>query len=373
VDTSRAGWRATGLACLVVAALVATACASSPAPSATDGPGTSDPGEQEPEAPEPDPEPDPAPPPEPDPEPEPEPVVDPAEVGANELGRIPVLMYHRLRDDGGSVYDLTPDEFRDELEWLFEHGYRPIRTVDLARGEIDVPAGTTPVVLTFDDSTREQAQLTDDGELAPDTALGILVEIAARYDDVEPHASVYVITSSLFGGGLDGPRIVAELHDLGMEIGNHTHTHRNLGQIDDDEVAEELGRAVAEIRAIVPEAEVATLSLPLGVFPQDRDLAARGSSPAGDYVHEGVLLVGAEPSPSPFHADFEPLAIPRIRTSPSWDLDAEPDYGSRFWLDWLDAEDGRRYVSDGNPATVSFPAALLDDLDERYADRANPY
>jgi hypothetical protein len=108
-----------------------------------------------------------------------EPPVDPAEVGANELGVVPVLMYHQLREDGGSVYDMTEEEYRQELEWLFDNGYRPITTAQLARGEIDVPAGTKPVVLTYDDSTASQAQLTADGELDPATSLGILVEIAA--------------------------------------------------------------------------------------------------------------------------------------------------------------------------------------------------
>ena len=38
----------------------------------------------------------------------------------NELGVVPVLMYHRLLADGGGDYDLTPDEFRAELTRLYE-------------------------------------------------------------------------------------------------------------------------------------------------------------------------------------------------------------------------------------------------------------
>ncbi len=302
-----------------------------------------------------------------------EPGVDPAEVDADELGHVPVLMYHRLLDDGGSEYDLTPEEFRGELEWLFDNGYSPVRTKDLVRGEFDVPAGRTPVVLTFDDSTGEQAQLTDDGGLAPDTAMGILVDVAADYDDVEPVASLYVISSSLFGGTDAGPRIVEHLHDLGMEIGNHTHNHPNLSQLSSDEVEDELATNVAEVTDIVPDAEVVTLSLPLGIFPEDRSLAERGSSDAGEYVNEGVLLVGSDPAPSPFAEAFDPHAIPRIRSSPSWD-GGEPDFGSAFWLEQLDADGSyRRYISDGNPDTISFPQARADELDPAFEDRANPY
>ncbi|MEU3778885.1 hypothetical protein AB0F11_37925 [Streptomyces sp. NPDC032472] len=42
----------------------------------------------------------------------------PAEVGANELGQVPVLMYHQLTEDPASVYDRTPADFRAELERL---------------------------------------------------------------------------------------------------------------------------------------------------------------------------------------------------------------------------------------------------------------
>ncbi|MEX2549417.1 MAG: polysaccharide deacetylase family protein [Nitriliruptoraceae bacterium] len=301
------------------------------------------------------------------------PPVDPAEVGADELGTVPVLMYHRLLEDGGGDYDLTAEQFRGELEWLFDNGYIPVHTRDLARGEIDIPAGTSPVVLTFDDSTREQAWLTEDGELHPDSAIGILIEVAGRYEDVEPAASLYVITSSLFGGGSDGPDVLAALHEAGMEIGNHTHNHPNLSSLSGAEVQHELALNVATVRELVDGAEVDTLSLPLGIFPEDRSLAVTGSSEAGDYAHDGILLVGAEPAPSPFAPGFDPAAIPRVRSSPSWD-GGDPDWGSAFWLEQLDGDgDRRRYVSDGDPDTISFPSARADELDPTFTDRANPY
>ena len=298
------------------------------------------------------------------------PPVDPAEVGANELGVVPVVMYHQLREDGGSVYDMTEEEYRQELEWMFDNGYRPVTTSQLARGEIDVPAGTKPVVLTYDDSTTSQAQLTEDGELDPTTSLGILVEIAARYDDVEPRASVYVISGSLFGGTPAGERVLEVLHGHGMEIGNHTHTHPNLRGLAPAEVRDELATNVAVVTELVPDAEVVTLSLPLGVWPEDRSLAISGSSDAGSYDHEGILLVGANPAPSPFHADFDPLAIPRIRSN----VDPSAELESAWWFGVIESGGTNApYVSDGNPDTISFPAELADRLDPAHADRANPY
>jgi peptidoglycan/xylan/chitin deacetylase (PgdA/CDA1 family) len=298
------------------------------------------------------------------------PAVDPAEVGADELGLVPVLMYHQLREDGGSDWDMSPDEFRAELVRLFDSGYVPITTADLARGHIDVPAGHSPVVLTFDDSTRSQARLDETGAFAADTSMGILVEVAAAYDHIDPVASFYVISSSLFGGGNDGPDILAALHDAGVEIGNHSHTHPSLRSIDAATVQEELATNVATVRAIVPDAEVATLSLPLGIYPEDTALAVRGSHGGIDYEHVGVLQVGYNPNVSPFHVDFDGAAIARIQTYP----DPAFEFGSAWWLDQLDrGESYRRFVSDGDPDTISFPADRAADLAPAFQDRANPY
>lgn len=298
------------------------------------------------------------------------PEVDPAEVGADELGVIPVMMYHQIREDGGSEWDMTPEEFRAELVTLFDMGFVPVRTIDVVRGGIDIPAGSSPVVLTFDDSPRSQARLDDDGEMAQDTAMGILIDVAADYDDVEPLASLYLITQSMFGAVADSPDIVQALHDLGMELGNHTHTHANLRSLDADGVQEELARNVAEITDIAPDAEVVTLSLTFGINPEDRSLLAEGQAPSGSYVNEGVLLVGDRPAPSPFHVDFDPQAIPRIKTL----SDPEAEFGSAWWIDVMASSDTwRPYVSDGNPATISFPREREDELHPDLADRANPY
>jgi peptidoglycan/xylan/chitin deacetylase (PgdA/CDA1 family) len=296
--------------------------------------------------------------------------VDPAEVGANELGEIPVLMYHRILPDGGSEYDLTPDEFRGELEWLYEHDYRPITALQLARGEIDVPAGTTPVVLTFDDSTREQIQYTEEGEIAPDTAVGIMLEVAERYGE-DITASFYVITSSLFGGTAVGPDLLRELDELGFEVANHTHEHTPLRSLDAAGVQREIAMNVATVREHLPDAEVATFSLPLGIRPEPVELAFEGEHDGVRYENEIILLVGAHPTPSPFHAEWSPQ-VPRIRSSPSWE-GGEPDYGSAFWLGVLEDNPERKYVSDGDPDRISFPAELEDQLHEDHAERANPY
>ncbi|QNE22693.1 hypothetical protein F1D05_38355 [Kribbella qitaiheensis] len=70
-----------------------------------------------------------------------------------------------------------PAFFRDELERLYRENYHPIRAIDLVRRELSsVPAGETPVVLTFDDSTPRQVAFDAAGRVTRDCdcALGIL-------------------------------------------------------------------------------------------------------------------------------------------------------------------------------------------------------
>lgn len=305
-----------------------------------------------------------------------EPEVDPAEVGANELGEVPVLMYHRILPDGGSRFDLTPEEFRSELQYLYDNDYRPIRTDQLVSGDIDVPAGTTPVVLTFDDSTREQFAYTEDGEIDPDTAVGILVDFAEEHDDFDAVGTFYVL-GSLFGVSDErGAEMLAHLHELGFEIGNHTLTHERLDRLDAQGVRRELAQGAQNIRDAVPEAEVRTMSLPLGLWPDDRSLVEEGSHDGIEYRHEGVMLVGAHPAESPFHAEFDPLGIPRILSLPPSIYDADDPEAlmtSGYWFDVFEQSPERRYVSDGNPETVSFPAELEDEVAGEHAERANPY
>lgn len=277
-------------------------------------------------------------------------------------------MYHRLLEDGGGDYDNTHEEFRAELTYLHEEGYWPITTAELVSGRIDVPAGTTPVVLTFDDSTREQFAVDDDGEVDPDTAVGIMLDLADELDGFEPTGSFYVI-SSLFGVSDErGVQLLEQLHELGFELGNHTAGHANLSQLDDAGVQEELALGQRIITDAVPDAEVTTLSLPFGINPEDRALLAEGSHDGIDYTHDGVLLVGSGPAVSPFHAEFDPMAIPRIRSQPDWSEGDEIDFGSGYWLHVLEQDPERRYVSDGDPDTIAIPEDRRDEV----ADDVDP-
>jgi peptidoglycan/xylan/chitin deacetylase (PgdA/CDA1 family) len=274
---------------------------------------------------------------------------DPAAVGANELGVVPVLMFHQVVERPRGVYDQTPDQFRAEIDRLYREGYRPVTAAQLVSGEIDLPAGRSPVVLTFDDSTVSQYAELPDGRVDPASAVGILLEVAARHGDERPVATFYV-NAAPFAGREDH---LVSLHALGMEVGAHTAGHARLDRLDASGVQREMVQGIRAIAAAVPDADVTTMALPLGRHPADRTMAHRGTWDGQRYDLTAVMLVGAQPAPSPHSAAFVPHAVPRILSG----RDKDEPFASAYWLDRIG---DTRYVSDGDPDVVSFPQALAD-------------
>lgn len=272
---------------------------------------------------------------------------------ANELGEVPVLMYHRITNQPSSVYDRTPQDFRAELERLVREGYTPVTATEYATGHIDIPAGRHPVVLTFDDGSTGQFTLDRSGQPAPDTAVRIIQDTAAAHPEFRPTATFFVFNPPFEDPG--GRITLPWLQQHGYEVGNHTLDHPNLGQVGSAEAQHEIAGMQRIITEALPGVPVRSLALPLGMHPDDEKLAADGSSDGVTYHHDAVFLVGSNPAPSPFDADFDRTEIPRVRSQAATGEEAQ--YGSTQWLDKLAAQPDRRYTSDGDPNRISAPAA----------------
>jgi peptidoglycan/xylan/chitin deacetylase (PgdA/CDA1 family) len=292
--------------------------------------------------------------------------VDPASVRADELGAVPVLMYHQLLPRPVGGYDQTPAQFRAELTALYTAGYRTVTAADLVAGKVDIPAGRSPMVLTFDDSTVSQYAETADGSPAPGTAVAILLEVAKAHGEQRPVATFYV-NEEPFGRH---PEYLPKLAALGMELGDHTATHANLRQLSGAGVQAELAKGLTVITQAVPGAQVTTMALPFGAHPHDAAVGVKGTSGGTSYAFAGVLLVGSNPAPSPYSARFAADGVPRIRSGLRT---GDQAFTSTYWLPRLAKGQVRRYVSDGDPATVAFPKAEAAKLAPRFRAQARPY
>ena len=282
----------------------------------------------------------------------------------NELGSVMVLMYHGF-GDADSEWVRSYDGFRSDLEYLYQEGYRPVSLSDYLAGTIDLPKGMTPVLLTFDDGLESQLQWEGNqvGRLADDTAVKILLDFAEDHPGFETRGVLYLNSPRPFYPlpEADIAPTLQWLVDQGFELGNHTHYHASLRESTDQEVQRAIALTQALFDEVVPEAEVQSLALPYGLWPEERSLAYRGRYQDLEYAYEAVMLVGAEPASSPFSRQFSPRATPRIRAC---------EEQLPLWFGSMEQNPDRRYVSDGKPDTITVPrdkedALNLDAVGER--------
>ncbi|MDX6287063.1 MAG: hypothetical protein QOG53_2548 [Frankiales bacterium] len=279
-------------------------------------------------------------------------------------------MHHRVTEKVDSEFDMTPAYYRAELERLYAEGYYPVTTLDLVHGNFGhVPAGKTPVVMTFDDGSSNQFGYTASGAIKPDSGIGILLDFNREHPDFPAIASVYINQQPF--GIADTAKALGDLHRLGFEIGNHTLHHANLKQLDPAHVQAELGALQAMVEQAVPGVRTRTMALPLGVEPHDKALARSGLFRGKRYLNEGVLLVGANPSHSPFHKSFDAQALPRIRSSSYQGGTGE--FLAKYWLDYLKAHPTQRYRAAANPGRITFPKSFADVLNPKLRGRAVSY
>lgn len=275
------------------------------------------------------------------------------QVGANEAGLVPVLMYHRILPKRKSLLDRTPGQLRKELERLAKKGYVPITAREFATGDIRVPAGRFPVVLTFDDGHPSHFALDAHGNPAPGTAVAVIQDVAARYPSFRPVATFW-INKEPFGlrDTASQATAVRWLVDHGYEVANHTWGHPNLRALKRKKAREQIVRLERLLKKLgVPPSR--TMALPYGIMPRGKKTARSGSWDGTRYDFAGVFLAGAEPSLSPYAKKFDPGAIQRIQSNGKKGECRK--WCSDYWLEWLDKHPGERYVSDGDPERISIP------------------
>jgi peptidoglycan/xylan/chitin deacetylase (PgdA/CDA1 family) len=323
-----------------------TTATASPSPSPTAGVPTATPSPTATATPPPSPTPDPTPPPT---------VAAAPELPPNELGQVMVLEYHHIAEKGGK-WGRTPEEFRQDMEWLLAEGYYPLNLRDFATGWIEIPRGKSPVVLTFDDSYREQFNYLDKGKIDPLSAVGILLEMHQRHPQDWPlRATFFVLLNEgdrapvPFGQPEYADRKLAQLVEWGMEIGSHTLTHPNFKETSPEEIRRQLAVSENLIERKVPGYEVSSLSPPYGAYPEDMAILKAGEYEGLSYDFDAAVKVGGSPSPSPFSKQFDPYRINRIQG-----FQEELDH----WFGYFQSYPELRFVSDGDPTMVTVPEEL---------------
>jgi peptidoglycan/xylan/chitin deacetylase (PgdA/CDA1 family) len=277
----------------------------------------------------------------------------------NELGEIPILEIHRVAVPA-SRWQITPDDLRALLANLYASGFRPVDFRAVADRQIDLPRGFAPVVLTFDDGDPSQFQWAPGGQGTtpdPNSAVGILWQFHQTHPDWALAATFFVNRNPF---GADSAAKVRWLVAHGFEIGDHTVHHVDMTKLDAAQMLQEVGGMAAWIQNAVPGYRVQTLAYPYGFAAHLPSTAWDGTIDGQSYHIRAAVLVGAQPAPSPYSRQWQPLAVPRIQVADPSTLESKSTL-QWVWAGWepqLLANHGAKlYVSDGNDATVTVPAA----------------
>lgn len=300
-----------------------------------------------------------------------------SELPANELGRIPILMYHSVGDPPltGSLakfnrlgLSIPASLLRKHLETLYAGGFYPVNVRDLFESHFSVPVGKTPVALTFDDARVSQFRYRKDGTIDPNCALGVLEAFHASHPDWPQKATFFVLPASKynpppFGIKAQVGKKLNYLVKLGYEVANHSTSHRSMSSMDATTLVWEMKTCTDYIHKFAPQATMDTMALPYGNAPRKALLPILLDDGHGSYHNKCILLAGGNPSYAPNDKRFDKTHVTRIGSEPG---------NIEGWLRVLMSErkisskgQFHPYISDGDPDTLTVPKSL-----EKYVNTA---
>ena len=278
----------------------------------------------------------------------------------NEMGEVMVLEYHRFAEKEAN-YQRSYENFKKDLDYLYKNNYRLISFHDLLTGNIDTPAGTTPVVFSFDDSVLSQINYTSGTALDPNCGLGMLEAFHKQHPDFG-YTGLFNVLPEIF----DQPKYKKDKLDYltshGFEIGNHTISHPLLANKTDDQVQAEIAGLQKDVQNVDPKIKIDVLCLPYGSIPKNQALMYNGSSGGVTYHNNWSLLVGSDPFYPVYHYKSPGQLVPRVQV-----MDYDPRTGSGadgsgYWLRYFERRPELRFISDGDPKTICAPAYMQSRL-----------
>jgi peptidoglycan/xylan/chitin deacetylase (PgdA/CDA1 family) len=288
-------------------------------------------------------------------------------VKPNELGHIMVIMYHGIIDL--PPYHVTEEQFLEQLQYMYDHNYRPISVRDYIDNNINIEAGYTPIVFTFDDGLSSTFSLIEkDGKLVPKpgTAIEILERFSKSHEGFDSKAGLYINGQKIFEGAGTVEERIKWLVDNGDDVGNHTASHdkaQRLSQLDSRKIMKNIGIVDQIIKNAVPDYTVDSLAYTFGNRPVKalRNLVLNGEYENIEYNYSIAFKEGASaPYYPPLHMKFDPLNVARARGS-------EGEIQDMGWFfDYYEQHPEKRYISDGNPDRISI---LEEDEDKLNKDK----
>jgi peptidoglycan/xylan/chitin deacetylase (PgdA/CDA1 family) len=288
------------------------------------------------------------------PAPTPTPTPGPYFAEANELGKVLVLEYHRLGYPE-QRYQRTPENFRADVQRLYENNYYPVNFIDLVHGLPNVPPGKKPVVLTFDDSDISQFSVISNDTIDADSVVGIILNFHHEHQEDWPTKATFFVLGDdtgnhikIFGQSRWAKAKLQFLTEMGMEVGSHTVNHTDLSVATAERIEWELAVSKHVIEEMVPGYNVQSLSVPYGGFPYTLEFLKAGYWGSYNYTYAGNVAAWGGATMSPHDPLFEPYRVSRLEVTAT-SLD--------HWLTYFEQNPHEYYISDGDPERLTYPQA----------------
>ena len=157
--------------------------------------------------------------------------------------RIPVLMYHRIANNGPdalSPYRVSPDMFERQLSYLQRYGYTGLSMGEFYDSWFNSglqPVPGKPIVLTFDDAYLDFYE----NAWPLLRKYGFKATVFVPVDFVAGHAdwdAEYGEPAKLMSW-----EHITELHEQGVSFGSHSCSHTRVSELSESELYEEAKRS----------------------------------------------------------------------------------------------------------------------------------
>ncbi len=285
----------------------------------------------------------------------------------NEMGEILVLMYHGLTptDVKGDIIHRSIQGFKDDLQSLYDNNYRTISMDDYINKNINLEAGYSPVVITFDDGLNTAFSFDYiDNELIPkkDCAVDILNKFYEKHPTFGRNATFFVYNSQdMFNGYGTLMDKYNYLIYNGYDIGNHSYSHANLASLNEPKLFQEIGDNHNTVLYNSENYSMKAIAYPYGNLPKEKymDTLFENTYYGIDYKYEVGFLAFLldEYSTNPFSYKFDPYKIPRTRGTNNEPMDLG------YFLNYYKNNPKEKYVSDGNNDVLTVPKNYFDKVD----------
>ncbi len=284
----------------------------------------------------------------------------------NEIAEILVIMYHGLTpsDVYGDIVHRSVEGFEEDLQTLYDNNYRIITMEQYINKDFNIEAGFSPVLITFDDGLSSAFSFDYvDNQLIPkkDTAVDILDKFSQKYPDFGKSATFFVYNKNdaFAGYGTLMDRFNHLIYN-GYDIGNHSYSHKDLQNLENEEITTEIGLNHNVVYQNSENYNMNAFVYPYGNLPKTDNFEEIFNNEFEDVTFNYEVAFLAYPletySTNPFSSKFNKYKIPRIRGTNNEVFDLG------YYLEYYENNPSEKYISDGLDGVITVPYEKFHEL-----------